>query len=67
VSIALVLSGENPVSTPTPPPSSGVAAVHMYAYRPSSILTGGYHTDCYKVRDSCILASGLDKGGPAAR
>jgi hypothetical protein len=31
------------------------------------IVAGGYQADCYKVGGSCILASVLDKGKPAAR
>jgi hypothetical protein len=47
--------------------SSGVMLLHRYAYKPSSIVVGGYQDDCYKVLDSCILASVLDKGKLAAR
>ena len=35
--------------------------------RQAKILAGGYQADCYKVGASCILASVLDKGKPAAR
>ena len=47
--------------------SSGVMLLHGYAYKPSSIVVSGYRDDCYKVHDSCILASVLDKGKPTAR
>jgi hypothetical protein len=47
--------------------SSGVMLLHRYAYKPSSIVVGGYQADCYKVGGSCILAGVLDKGKPAAR
>ena len=49
------------------PPSSSVKLLHRYAYKPSSIIGGGYQADCYKLLSSCILTSVLDKGEPAAR
>jgi hypothetical protein len=49
------------------PPPSGVMLPHRHAYKPSGILAGGHQADCYKLLPSCILASVLDKGQPAAR
>jgi hypothetical protein len=47
--------------------SSGVVLVHRYAYKPSSIVAGGYQADCYKLHLSCILTGVLDRSEPAAR
>ncbi len=46
---------------------SGAVSLHRYAHKLLSIMAGDYQADCYKLLSSCILASVLDKGEPAAR
>jgi hypothetical protein len=45
---------------------SGAVLLHTCTYKPW-YAAGDCQDDCYKLLSSCILASVLDKGEPAAR